>query len=219
MAIISRVDYENAGRVDAAPIMEGTKEKAPPLYLGAIACRTYQRERNRLGAAAPKGSHRLAVEMQVVLDRDALFDPARYLEDPRKTDRNSGGRWLPRYGLSAAEKRQPQQWLEKSVSRLCPGGGRDRGGDSEGAARSSRPLAKSPPPGLGSRRSEFPLSRVASCPTTVEAARRLPSGRSRCGQSLRASRPRPATRSSANGRAIGSSGHSCLWRSHEYSLV
>src|SRR5215813_13120387 len=77
----------------------------------------------------------------------------------------------PRYGLSAAEKRQPQQWLEKSVSRLCPGGGRDRGGDSEGAARSSRPLAKSPPPGLGSRRSEFPLSRVASCPTTVEAAR------------------------------------------------
>src|SRR5215510_4515295 len=81
----------------------------------------------------------------------------------------------PRYGLSAAEKRQPQQWLEKSVSRLCPGGGRDRGGDTEGAARSSRPLAKSPPPGLGSRRSEFPLSRVASCP--VEAARRLPSGR------------------------------------------
>src|SRR5262249_37539859 len=124
----------------------------------------------------------------------------------------------PGYGLSAAEKRQPQQWLEKSVSRLCPGGGRDRGGDTEGAARSSRPLAKSPPPGLGSRRSEFPLSRVASCPTTVEAARRLPSGRSRCGQSLRASRPRPATRSSANGRAIGSSGHSCLWRSHAYSL-
>src|SRR5262249_711806 len=124
----------------------------------------------------------------------------------------------PGYGLSAAEKRQPQQWLEKSVSRLCPGGGRDRGGDTEGAARSSRPLAKSPPPGLGSRRSEFPLSRVASCPTTVEAARRLPSGRSRCGQSLRASRPRPATRSSANGRAIGSSGHSCLCRSHAYSL-
>ena len=27
----------------------------------------------------------------------------------------------PRYGLSAAEKRQPQQWFEKSVSRLCPG--------------------------------------------------------------------------------------------------
>src|SRR6516162_778835 len=87
MAIISRVDYENAGRVDAAPIMEGTKEKAPPLYLGAIACRTYQRERNRLGAAARKGSHRLAVELQVVLDRDALFDAARYLEYPRKADR------------------------------------------------------------------------------------------------------------------------------------
>src|SRR5262245_65463129 len=73
----------------------------------------------------------------------------------------------PRYGLSAAEKRQPQQWLEKAVSRLCPGGGRDRGGDSEGAARSSRPLAKSPPPG-----SEFPLSRVASCPTTVSVSHR-----------------------------------------------
>ena len=28
MAIISRVDYENDGRVDAAPIMEGTKEKS-----------------------------------------------------------------------------------------------------------------------------------------------------------------------------------------------
>src|SRR5262249_11131779 len=27
----------------------------------------------------------------------------------------------PRYGLSAAEKRQPQQGVEKSVSRLCPG--------------------------------------------------------------------------------------------------
>src|SRR5262249_44988991 len=39
MAIISRVDYENDGGVDAAPIMKGTKEKAPPLYLGAIACR------------------------------------------------------------------------------------------------------------------------------------------------------------------------------------
>src|SRR5215831_12248370 len=39
MAIISRVDYENDGGVDAAPIMKETKEKAPPLYLGAIACR------------------------------------------------------------------------------------------------------------------------------------------------------------------------------------
>src|SRR5262245_59451792 len=96
---------------------------------------------------------------------------------PPRRSANAGP--APRYGLGAAEKRQPQQWLEKSVSRLCPGGGRDRGGDSEGAARSSRPLAKLPPPGLGSRRSEFPLSRVASCPTTVEAARRLPSGRSK----------------------------------------
>src|SRR5262249_26467685 len=33
----------------------------------------------------------------------------------------------PRYGLSAAEKRQPQQWLEKAACRLCPGGGRGRG--------------------------------------------------------------------------------------------
>ena len=40
MAIISRVDYENDGRVDAAPIMEGTKEKAPPLNVAATACRT-----------------------------------------------------------------------------------------------------------------------------------------------------------------------------------